>query len=464
MKNELLINYYTNIKSPSVVNTITLKDWIDMIKSSDYSQHINTLRLFDLSKKEWDNEKPTFPAITINFLYNKYKKDSNIIKSTGYMYIDIDNDEFDILSIQDKVTAYWKSIRGKGWGVVVKVDGITYNNFKFNYTNICNELGLLDYIDINAVKHSQFNILSFDVNAYYNEYGFVFNCIDLIDVPTPYLTTEEEDIYVGGRDKFSNTRFDNTDTIPIPSNKDYVSNWNEGYTIIKCFLIPSKLDDNRYNTLLSFCNNLVYLNPTHSKERIWKFIKGSSYIISKDGIDDKRITSIVNSIFRQKEQGKLTPIHYNKVRRIIFRKGLKWTKEEYSIVIGEEMKNMYKIKSSNKLQDIINDWDFNNGLINHRSIVKFGKMSKTTVQKYYSQYKQQINEMNKNYTEMNTQQHTCEVITDARMEDNTKLIECITTGNIVDRIRYKIPRRIFNQIDIRYEKKYKNFNNKMSFA
>ena len=119
--------------------------------------------------------------------------------------------------------------------------------------------------------------------------------------------------------------------------------------------------------------------------------------LSIDGVDDSRITSIVNSVFRQKEQGKLKPIPYNKVRRIIFKKGLKWSKEEYSIVIGREMKNMYQIKSTNKLQDIIDNWDFNNGLISQRNICKFGKMSLVTIKKYYSQYKDQIEDMNKNY-------------------------------------------------------------------
>lgn len=398
MKNELQINYYDCITKPSVVKNITLEEWINLIKSSNHSTHINTLRTFDLSKKEWDNEKSTFPAVTINFLYNKYKKDTNIISSTGFMYIDIDNDDFDISLIKDKITACWKSIRGKGWGIVVKVNGMTNNNFKFNYTNICNELNLLDYIDTNAIKQSQFNILSYDTNAYYNKDGNVFDCIDLIeDGSTPFIIEEEEYIYLGDRPTSYNLRFDDTDLITIDDNKSYVSNWDEGYKIIKCFLIPSKLDDKRYNTLLSFCTNLVYLNPNSSKDRIWKFIKGASFVISIDGVDDSRITSIVNSVFRQKEQGKLKPIPYNKVRRIIFKKGLKWSKEEYSIVIGREMKNMYQIKSTNKLQDIIDNWDFNNGLISQRNICKFGKMSLVTIKKYYSQYKDQIEDMNKNY-------------------------------------------------------------------
>jgi len=114
-------------------------------------------------------------------------------------------------------------------------------------------------------------------------------------------------------------------------------------------------------------------------------------------MNQKRVWSIVNSIFKQKDEGKLVPIYYNKVRRIVFNETAKLTYEEKMLIVGKELSNYHKNNSTNKLYEIINNWDFNNGKISIRNISKFNKISKVTVQKYYAEFKDQIEDMNTNY-------------------------------------------------------------------
>ena len=74
---------------------------------------------------------------------------------------------------------------GNGWSLIVKVDGLTPDNFKPSYFHICNELTIEDYIDLNAVKPTQYNVLSYDPNIYVNDEPFIFKSVGDIIAPHP---------------------------------------------------------------------------------------------------------------------------------------------------------------------------------------------------------------------------------------------------------------------------------------
>ena len=167
------INYYSNVTHPNVLSVIQTSNWLDKIKASEYSETITQARNGALP---YESTKLSLPCVTYNFLFIGYKKTENIISATGLMYIDIDIPEFD-LNILDtsKVYSYYKSFGGVGYAIIVKVDGLSQNNFKSTYLNICKELGIVEYIDTNAIKSTQFNVLSYDENIFINENPYVFS-------------------------------------------------------------------------------------------------------------------------------------------------------------------------------------------------------------------------------------------------------------------------------------------------
>ena len=192
------VNTYDSIKNPKVVSTTSITNWLKLITTSEHSATIIKARNGEL---DYDKTKASLPCVTYNFLYNDYKKDKNIISGTGFIYIDIDDESFDVNLLEsDKVYAYYKSFGGNGYAIIVKVEGLTLQNFKSTYRSIIEQLRIESYIDFNAIKASQFNVLSYDENIFINENSIIFQPVNK-KVSSSIIKKERECIVVN--DTFS---------------------------------------------------------------------------------------------------------------------------------------------------------------------------------------------------------------------------------------------------------------------
>ncbi|HVA97747.1 MAG TPA: BT4734/BF3469 family protein, partial [Bacteroidia bacterium] len=390
------INYYSNVKNPSVLSNITTDEWFNLIKDSTYKEQITKARNGEIDYKK---TKLSLPCVTYNFHFNKYKTDENILNSTGLLYYDIDNKDskFDIeLLDKSKVYSYYHSFGGKGYSIIVKVDGVNQLNFKSTYKEIGIELGLINYIDTNAIKQTQFNVISFDSNIYVNPNSYTFSS-STNNSPQPYVIETKKRTYTldGGefnpkpfvienkvrtniKDEFKQIRFDNTDDIDIDENINYLTMWN-GIQIVKCFYPKKKRTNNRTNLLISYTNNLVWLNPSITKTKALDVLKNVNYNACVHPVDDKKLDDIINSIFRYKEKGTLKPIYFWKTRKIIFRKGANLTRDEKLIIVNLELKKKWKTISHGKIKRIIKNWDFEkNGRITQAKIYEKNNISSKT--------------------------------------------------------------------------------------
>lgn len=134
MSNFNQINVYQNLKNPNVESTITVENWLNMIQSSEHSELIRVARMYPKGSVQYNAIKSTLPCVTYNFLFDCYKKNSNIISSTGLLYVDIDGVDFDINMLdKTKIFAYYKSFGGNGFGILIKVNGLTIDNFTNTY-------------------------------------------------------------------------------------------------------------------------------------------------------------------------------------------------------------------------------------------------------------------------------------------------------------------------------------------
>ena len=84
------INLFENLKSPTNPIFITLEEYVDWVKNGKNQQKVLTGRLHKKGSIAYNKAKEASPCVTINFLYNGYKSDDNIISSTGLIYYDID--------------------------------------------------------------------------------------------------------------------------------------------------------------------------------------------------------------------------------------------------------------------------------------------------------------------------------------------------------------------------------------
>jgi len=389
------INTYNSITKPSVIDTISVEDWFSQIQHSTHSDLIIKARN---DERIYEEVKFSMPCVTYNFLFDRYKKNTSIISSTGLIYLDIDNPLFDINSVDlSKVYAYYRSFGGHGYAILVKVNNLSVDNFNSTYQHITNELGISEYIDIQAAKATQFNVLSFDKDLFINKDSIEFNSIDA--APSSIVIERKKETYTLEEGAVRNSiRFDNLDEIHIEG--DYIVNW-EGYEVVKCFIPMKKRGNNHRNSfLLSYCNNLVWLNPKASREKVFQILSSVNTRACVNPVDSKQINRVINSIFKYLKDGTLKPITFWKKRKIVFHQLSKMTKDEKlgRCVIENALR---KIDLSHiKLYAILENWDFQlKGAISQRKIYKdkSNHIGKNTVEKYWNEFKDWITEQNKEF-------------------------------------------------------------------
>lgn len=127
------------------------------------------------------------PVVTWNACFDSKRTLKSITGLSGYMYMDVD--QFDDKTIDETyniltdnglnfVKAVWKSFGGTGLGFLVQVDGLSIENFKWNWVEFSKkflELGIK--IDKATKDATRTNVLSFDENIFIRE-----TCVPLVAI------------------------------------------------------------------------------------------------------------------------------------------------------------------------------------------------------------------------------------------------------------------------------------------
>lgn len=401
-------NVYSNIYTPKVKDYTTISEWFDLIKQSDYSQSILAVRKHDRESSFYKSQKATFPAITYNFNFQKNKNKSNatIAGATGLMYVDIDDLSFDISTLNSlKLFAYHRSLSGLGYVILVQVDGLSLANYDSTYKLILSDLGLTKYYDKNAKKATQFNVLSYDPDIFINYNSFVFSASDELisnDFSPLTVVTKKKKTYTttGGEEIVNNDkvqlRYDNLDRENIIGN--YAFNW-DGWEYINAWLPFNKIKSGKRNsTLLSYTNNLVWLNPDLTERGMENILSVLNAKRCEEPMTVGEIKSIVRCIYRAKADGTLKPIFNLKSRKIVFANQTGLNKDEKFAICRELYNEHRQNQSLQKLNNIIGTWDFNKyGKIGQAVIHENFPINKKTVEKYWFEFKDEVKILNDSY-------------------------------------------------------------------
>lgn len=130
------------------------------------------------------------PVVTWNAAFNSKRSLKSVTNLSGYIYMDVDDfsetsEERVYKILTDNglnfVKAVWKSFGGTGFGFLVEVDGLTQENFKWNWTAIAKKFeGLGVKIDKATKDMTRINVLSYDENLFLRE-----TCIPLAATTAP---------------------------------------------------------------------------------------------------------------------------------------------------------------------------------------------------------------------------------------------------------------------------------------
>lgn len=393
-----MFNVFRSVSSPIVFSGTTITDWFYTIQSTGYSNSIITYR-----NVGDENIKHSLPCITYSFQFNGYKKDENIIDSTGYLFFDIDNPNFDINTIdKSRVAGYYLSISGKHYHIVAKIKNLTVSNFRDAYLFVAKELGISEFIDLNAIKKTQYSIISYDPNIFINNEPIEFvytedvkkgiiNCIGskkntIRESMIPFYTNQSNRIYTDNSLQIWEERKESY-------NQEYIYFPDRTSNYIKLFLPSKKIYDGRKRSLKSFLTNLFILNPEMVKinpDKLFKYAKGYTESYFGNQLDE----NIFNQIFREKvkelNEGKLRPLLFKKQRMVLFNPYMKIDLERKQSIVFSLIQKEKKSKKIELIKTFIDTYisDLNDRKINNKFISENLGFSTITVKRLMKEIKQ----------------------------------------------------------------------------
>ena len=287
---------------------------------------IDNLRSHPKGTEKFKRIKELLPCIAWNFETLGGRKTGDATESTGFMYFDIDGEtELDINP--DYVFASWKSISQTGFGVLVRVSGITLDNFKVCYRDVAQGLGIK--YDKGTDDLLRLNILSYDPDLYYNPNSEIIDYSHFSSdesfseetaekrLPISHLLKEESGNWSDAKlplrmcnleERMSQITlvFDENGVCDLKTNK---LTYTEVY-------VPREIHEpGRHYQLSAIAIKLFALNPSAGLKQVLSFMEAINRQVCKPCKTDAQIYSIVQSVYDRRDTLFLAA---NKTKRFFF--------------------------------------------------------------------------------------------------------------------------------------------------
>lgn len=393
------INHFKNIKSPSVLGKITVDEVLHKIKYGDENLlNIKKARDYGKGHPQYDELKKTvLPTFRFNFLFEVYANNENAVNPTGLIYIDVDN----TIEIphSDYIYAMWRSLSNTGYGILVKVDNLTLDNFKDVYASLGMILGVK--VDDGARRVIQQNVLSYDPSLYCNTDSRVYEYEHPKKASLSSIKKKKECIVVNEASAHQSSikeRIDNSYKYFVGENSDKEFLYFENKIKICAPFMPwhGIEEGNRNNFLFRLLSQFALLNPKLGKNYL---LAKSNYYNKKmnPNLSRNEIYSIISSVLEKRGKGSLEPFN-NKERLILFNPDKQLTKSEKSKITGAIVGAKKNKKTQQAIYEILENWDFVElAQITQKLVISISKFSRSRVQRHWLHFKDYVEDLNNEY-------------------------------------------------------------------
>ena len=378
------INQFACMTKPAVQDTIPIENILKIIKEGDDNiKQIKKAREFGKGTDAYDKiKKFSLPTFRFSFLFDSYATNSNITASTGLIYIDADYVE--AIPENEYVFAKWKSLSNKGYGILIKVANLKFDNFKEVYNELSKIIGIDS--DSQARKANQQTVLSYDPALYVNNESKVYNYLEKKKVSSlNILKKKKEGIVTNDTFKTNskNIKFDNIGDY-FDDDTPYIV-FDEYEEISKIYIGKHYSKGNRNTIMYYFLSQLAIYN----KEKDNGFLLGMGKTINNKmypKLSDFEFNTILNNVITQRDSGKLKLI-YNSKRRILFNPFLNLSKEYKRGIVGSVLGNIKRNKTRGLIYSVLESWDFSkDGKITQKKVFKKIDLSMPTIKRYWKDF------------------------------------------------------------------------------
>ncbi|MCT3777762.1 hypothetical protein HZQ64_13735 [Elizabethkingia anophelis] len=397
------VNYCTNRVITGSFQDI--EEIVNFIKNPpvEHLNLVNQARSLDKKSTEYGNIKRNkLPAVSMAFNFSKdYIKGENIDSPTGYLYLDVDGKtELDFEINTTYVCACWRSLSNTGIALVVKVEGLTTDNLKPATAEIAR---LLDIpYDPKAVSIDRLTVLPYDPNAYYNDKTDIIPIAKLLPYDSEVIAESEKSTHFNTINKVNTIgyecngyklRFNNLNELLQPLNIQFDENGfydlgKDNKLKYAQVFIPFRTVNTgeRESILKSIAYQLIALNKDAPKYLLLKYLQIVNAKIMRPQLSSTEVNITFNKVYKKRKgiQPRLS------TSRRFFYDDTLTTTEKRKLNASQIGKDKV-IKTTKELLEIMSTWDIEKyGKITIDKVTEVSGKDKKTVQKYYTNLKNQI--------------------------------------------------------------------------
>lgn len=424
------LTQYASAKGPKVQNQISLTEVLQLIQNGDENLTlIQCARALGKGNPKYDAIKITLlPTFRFNFLFNGSAANDNIISPTGLIYLDTDDTD----SIPDSpyILAKWKSISDTGFGILVKVNGLSLDNYKHTYNHLSELIGITS--DAGARKATQQTIQSYDPNLYYNPDALVYECTESKKVSHAPIKKREK--CIGTDETFSN---ENDGSIRFNNIGDYFTGEyaDADYRVfdVKEWIcnpyIPFRIEEgSRNKRMFSILSQYALLNP-HAGRGFLRSIADTINTKMYPNLSGKEVGLVVDSVIKKREAGSLE-VYLNDERRILFNPKAFLTVKEKMKIVNQELGKRKSDFTKEVIYLVLENWKFEaDGKITQKKVAKLANRDVSTVKRHWKDFKAYSADLNDSYYKPSNKATECLAVSNVtpvfRLDDQVNLYELL---------------------------------------
>jgi len=352
-----------------------LEEYIHTMKNPDFVRKSQV----DLARKTYEEStlkkddplyksiKNSLPCITFLNTFNNYVINENVVKSTGFMYLDIDNIAYIDIAKHSFVVAYWKSLSNNGYGILIKCESTS--NLQKNLQELSDLFNI--QLDKNAVSKDRLNVLGYDKDIYFNpKYtSYTFNEDKMVSLS--YINSFSNRLQLNDTEKgVENIRFSNLKDLVKTYNFDgepFIDLGEDKLEYAEVFVPKNIFDGNRNKSMFVLCSQIRGLNTWISESMLFRICS----TINKDKFKPELSINELSEIVRKVHAKENPMVILNKTKRILFNPDYTLTKFDKQSMAIKQIRAVEAIKNTGIIINCVENWDFNSlGKISQSKIAK----------------------------------------------------------------------------------------------
>ena len=382
-----------SIKKSQITGSDTINGILEKIQKGETENLTELARSYGKHSLEYDKIKFKIPTFTPNARFSNKRDLKYLQEPSGFIYIDLDDyHDINFLKQDEYIYSCWKSLSGIGIGALVKVNGITNQNFKGCWSYLFNYFkGYGITIDKQTCDITRQNVISFDPDIYINENAALLYA-DQISNQTytsiPQFQDSKESNLSGLFYGYEETTITDTSTIKYRTTLDDYQ--GKSYVVIEdgkefrsCYLPKEIRDGERHKWMVGYTVSLLFNNPLIKMEKLFNCVLHSNLTHCYPPMMNSEIMSIVKWYWNKHSRGMLD--YHPKLKKIWFDPSINIHKNEKRKIIAMETGKLRRGKTLKTLKSIYLELSSESGKVTQKMVAEKSKFSIRNVKEYWSE-------------------------------------------------------------------------------